>query len=163
MFGVSYHEWGRPSVTGIRPRTASCGANSPMSEIGHGNDGAAADPQHVLEHDARAPRGLQSLRQDHIVEGVIGIVDEIGVSVALNDGKPFGHTIVDALLRKLDPASVDVSLFDEKPQQFSVAAADIENARGGRDELGHTQKVDARRGKGAIEFKQCPLLGPPRR
>ena len=137
--------------------------NSPMAEIRHRNDSAAPDPQKMFEHDARLARGLQRLRQDHIVEGVGRIVDEIGVGVALNDGEPFGDTIVDALLRKLDSAPIDISLFDKQPQQLSIAAADVENARTGRDEFRYAQKVDARRSEVRLRLKQCPSLGRPRR
>ena len=69
-----------------------------MAEIRHRNDRPAADPQHVLEHDPGLAGGLQSLRQDHIVEGVVRIIDKVGVGVALNDGEPFRHAIVNALL-----------------------------------------------------------------
>ena len=81
----------------------------------------------MLEHDPRLAGRLQGLRQDHIVEGVVRIVDEVGVGVALNDGEPFRHAIVNALLRKLYSAPVDISLFDQEPQQLAIAAADIEN------------------------------------
>src|SRR5271170_6833144 len=131
--------------------------DSPMAEIRHRNDRPAADPQHMLEHDPGLAGGLQSLRQDHIVEGVVRVIDEVGVGVALNDGEPFRHAIVNALLRKLYSSSVDISLFDQEPQQIAVAAADVEYARTGRDEFGHAQKIDARRGKGPGKGQAMPL------
>src|SRR6187402_3188947 len=46
----------------------------PVAEIRERHDRVAPDPQHVFQHDARVPRGLQGLREDDIVEGIVGIV-----------------------------------------------------------------------------------------
>ncbi len=131
--------------------------NAPMTEIRHGNDRATTNAQHVFEHDARLACRLQRLRQDHIVERVIRVVDEIGVGVALNDRQSLGDAIVDALLGELDSAPVDASLFGQKAQQRAVATADVEHAGLGRDEFRHAQEVDARRGVGASEVQSTPL------
>ena len=120
------------------------GPNAPMAEIRHRHDGAAADAQHVFEHDARLARGLQRLGQNDIVERVVRVVGEIRVGVALNHRQAFGDAIVHAVLGELDAPPVDVTLFGQEAQQFPVAAANVENAGGRRDKLGHAQQVDAR-------------------
>ena len=56
-----------------------------MAEIGEGHDSAPTDAQHVLEHPAGMAGRLQRLRQDHVIEGIVGIVDQVGVGVALDD------------------------------------------------------------------------------
>ena len=85
----------------------------PEAEIRERDDGAPADPQQILQHHARLPRRLQRLRQDHIVEGVVGIVDEVGVGVALHHRQPLGDAAVDALARQLDAAAVDAAALQE--------------------------------------------------
>ena len=145
MFGVSYQEWERLFGHRHPAEEGDLGPNAPMAEIRHGDDGAAADAQQVLEHDARLARRLQRLRQDDIVESVIRVVGEIGVGVALNHRQSLGDTIVDAVLGELDSAPVDASLLGQQAQQFPVAAADVENAGSRRDEFRHAQQVDARR------------------
>src|SRR5215831_18932252 len=41
--------------------------DAPMAEIGKGYHGVAADPQHVLQYGAGMARGLQRLRQHHVI------------------------------------------------------------------------------------------------
>src|SRR5436305_1041540 len=59
----------------------------------------------MFEHDARLPRRLQCLRQDNVIESVVGIVFEVGVGVALDHREPLGHAFIDALARQLDAAA----------------------------------------------------------
>ena len=113
-----------------------------MTEIGKRHDGVAADAKHVLEHDAGPARRLQRLRQDHIVEGVVRIVAEIGVGVTLDHREPLGDALVDPLPRELDAASIDPAGLAQEPQQLTVAAPDIEHLGAGRDHLGDHDEVD---------------------
>src|ERR1700722_16978931 len=138
-------------------REGDLGPDAPMAEIGHGNDGPAADAQHVFEHDARLARRLQCLRQDDIVEGVIRIIDEISVGVALDHRQSLGDAIVDALLGKLNSASVDASFFGQEAQQCAIATADVEHAGLGRNELRHAQEVYARRSGVPSKVQSTPL------
>ena len=115
-----------------------------MAEIRERHDGAPADAQHVLEHHARLPRRLQRLRQDHVVEGVVGIIGEVGVGVALDHRQTLGDAFVDAFARQLDAAAVDAARLAEKPQQLAVAAADVEHLRARLDHLRDDEQVDAR-------------------
>ena len=133
-------------------------ADAPVAEIRHRDDGAPADPQEVFEHDPRLPRRLQGLRQDHEIEGVVGIIGEIGVGVALNDREALGHAVVDALLRQLDAPPVDVALFGEQAKQLAVAAADVEHARPRRDHLRTRSEVDA----AGVEHPREASFQPPR-
>ena len=99
-----------------------------MAEVRKRHHGVAADPQHVLEHDPRPARRLQGLRQDDVVERIVGIVGKIGVGVALDHRQALGDAFVDALARQLDAAAVDAALLAEDAQQFAVAAADVQHA-----------------------------------
>ena len=108
--------------------------------------------------DARLAGRLQRLRQDHVIEGIVGIIGKVGVGVALNDRQPFGDAIVDAALRYFDAAAVDLARFGEQAQQGAVAAADIEDARARLDHFGDAHKVDARlRGRGDCRH-DCALM-----
>jgi hypothetical protein len=98
----------------------------PIAEIRKRDDGALPDPQQILQHHARLPCRLQRLRQDHIIEGVVGIVDEVGIGVALHHREPLGDAAIDALARQLDTAAVDAAAL-EQLQQIAVAAADVEH------------------------------------
>ena len=67
-----------------------------MTEIRERDDGAPADAHEVLDDDARIARRLQRLREDDIVEAIVGIVDEVDVGVAIEKsvtldraGRPF--------------------------------------------------------------------------
>ena len=73
----------------------------------------------ILSMCSRTARGwwgrLQRLRQDDIVERIVGIIDEVGIGVALDDRKAPGYAFVDALLADLDTAPVDV---ERRLQEF---------------------------------------------
>ncbi len=56
--------------------------------------------------------------------------------------RPLATRGVDALARNLDATAIDAARF-EKPQQFAVAAADVQHARAGRHHVGDQQKIDA--------------------
>src|SRR5436190_1636509 len=62
--------------------------------------------------------------------------------VALDHRVPLGHAFIDALARQLDAAAIDAAGF-QKPQQFAVAAADVEHARAVLHHVGNHQQVDA--------------------
>ncbi len=70
----------------------------------------AADALHRAQHFLRIARGLDRLAQDHIVEGVVRVVREVGVGIALNDRQPARHAGVHAFLAQFDAAPVDVFL-----------------------------------------------------
>src|SRR3546814_15422276 len=57
-----------------------------MREIGKADKGARGDAQQLAD-DAVGPLGrLERLRQDRIIKGVAGIIDEVAVRIALHDG-----------------------------------------------------------------------------
>ena len=142
MFGVSYQVAGQ--VLGARHVAADqqLQPHLPEAEIRKRDDGAPADPQQIFQHHPRLPRRLQGLRQDHVVEGVVGIVDEVGVGVALHHREPLGDAAVDALARQFDAAAVDAAAL-EQLQQVAVAAADVEHFRAALDHLGDQQMIAA--------------------
>jgi hypothetical protein len=96
----------------------------------------------VLEHPARVSSGLQGLREDHVVEGIIRIVGEVGVGVALDNRQPLGDAFVHTFARQLDAAAVHTAAFRKEPQQLAVAAAHIEHLRAGIDHRRNNQEVD---------------------
>ena len=103
---------GRRQVFGARHVAADqqLQPHPPEPEIRERDDGAPADPQQILQHHPRLPRRLQGLRQDHIVEGIVGIIDQIGVGVALHHRQTLGDAAVDALARQFDAAAVDAAV-----------------------------------------------------
>ncbi len=72
----------------MRPPNTSRRPHLPVREVGKGDDGALADTQHLLQHLARLARGPQRLAQDHVVEGIVGIVAQVGIGIALDHHKP---------------------------------------------------------------------------
>jgi hypothetical protein len=86
---------------------------------------------------------LQRLRQDDVVEPVGGIVDQIGVRIALNHGKTLSDAFIDARLRKLEATSVRGALIAQQPEQLAVAATDVENPRSAIDHASDHEKIDA--------------------
>ena len=96
----------------------------------------------ILQHHARLPRRLQGLRQDHVVEGVVGIIDKISVGVALYHRKALGDAAVDPLTRQFNAAPVDAAAF-EQLQQVAVAAADVEHPGAALHHLRQQQMIAA--------------------
>jgi hypothetical protein len=133
--------------------------NSPVPEIWKRHDGVAADAQHVLEHLARLAGSLQGLRQNHVVKGVIGIVDEIGIGIALNYREPLGNAFVDAFARELDPSTVGAAPLGKDSQQFAIAAANIEHPRAAFNHVGNEQQVDPRATLGARGIGHGQIMG----
>ena len=143
ILGVSYQLIGQDIGVRHVAGEQQLQAHLPVAEIRKRDDGMAADAQHVLEHHARVARGLQRLRQDHEVEGVVRIVGEIGVGVALDHRQALGHAFVDALARQFDAAAVDAAGLRQQPQQLAVAAADVEHLGAALDHVGDQHQVDA--------------------
>ena len=107
------------------------------------------------------PRRLQRLRKDHVIEGIVGIIHEVGIGVALDHRKAFGNAFIDALARNLDAAAVDVAPLREDPQQLAVAAADVEHLGAALDHVGDEQEIDARAALGARRLRHGEILVEP--
>src|SRR5690606_7270708 len=88
---------------------------------------------------------LNGLAEDHVVESVVGIIDEVRVGVALDDCKAARHAGIHAFLTQLHASSVYVLLCAQQRQQVAVAAADIEHAAFRRDHPGNEIEVYAAR------------------
>ena len=144
MFGESHHAYGRLSVCGMWPPSATCRRMRQWPKFG--NDTMACRPMRSMcSSTTRGWRvACKRLRQDHVVEGVVRIVGEVGVGVALDHRETLGDAFVDALARQLDAAAVDAAPLAEQAQQFAVAAADVEHARARRHHVGDQQQIDAR-------------------
>src|SRR5439155_11463502 len=127
--------------------------DAPVAEIRERHDAVAADAQHVFEHRARPARRLQSLRQDDVIEGVVRIILQVGVGVALDDGEAFGDAFVDALARQFYAAAVDAAAF-QKPQQFAVAAANVEHPRAALHHVGDQNQSETRAPRAAGASRQ---------
>src|SRR6266478_6507967 len=135
---------GRRQIFGARHMAADqqLQPHLPEAEIRKRYDGAAADPQQIFQHHTRLPCRLQRLRQDHIVEGVVGIIDEVGVGVALHHRETLGDAAVDTLARQFDAAPVDAPCLQQL-QQIAVAAADVEHLRAALDHFCHQEMIAA--------------------
>ena len=103
-----------------------------------------ADAQHMLEHQPRTPGRLQRLRENHVIEGIVGIVRQVGVGVSLDHRESLGHAFVHALAGQFDAASIDPPGLAEEPQQFAVATADVEDLGARRNHFGDHEQIDAR-------------------
>jgi len=57
-----------------------------------------ADADQALEHAAGLVRRLQRLAQDDIIEGICGIVLQVVIGIALDDGEAMPHAGVDPRL-----------------------------------------------------------------
>ena len=94
-----------------------------------------------------------------IIEGVVGIIVEVGVGVALHHREALGDAFVDALARQFDAAAVDAAAL-QQPQQFAVAAADVEHARAALDHVGDQHDESTRHaGRAARGFRPASDRG----
>ena len=109
MFGDSYQSYGRLSVRGMWPPNMICSRMCQWPKFG--NDTIAVRPMRSMcSSTTRGLAGrLQRLRQDDVVERVVGIVRQVGVGVALDHRETLGDAFVHALARKLDAAAVDAA------------------------------------------------------
>src|SRR3546814_546125 len=83
-----------------------------------------------------------------LVEGILGIVREIGVGVALNRRQAMRDAFVDAVHAELDAAAVDLLELREIREELAVAAADVEHPAVRLDHVGDQLQVDADRRPG---------------
>src|SRR3546814_3144406 len=110
-----------------------------MREIGKADKGARGDAQQLAD-DAVGPLGrLERLRQDRIIKGVAGIIDEVAVRIALHDGltardRRGGIGGVDLQSPRID------ALVAQRRDQFAVAAADVQHARTSGHGVGDDRK-----------------------
>src|SRR6185295_11392516 len=91
--------------------------------------------------------------KDGVVEGLVGVIVEVVVGIALNDGEPVRHAGIDLVALKLDAAPVDAFALGQELQQFSIAATDVENAGACFHHLGDQHVIDARRFPTADQLK----------
>src|SRR5262249_29650175 len=119
------------------------------------------DPQHVLEHNARTPRGLQRLGKDDVIEGVVGVVRKVGIGIALDDRETFCDALVHSLAGKLDAAPVDTAGLGQEAQQLAVAATYVEHLGARRHHLGDHQQVDARAARAASRLRHGEIVLEP--
>src|SRR6185437_656175 len=131
-----------------------------MAEIRQRYDRASADSEKMTEHRPGAARRLDRLTEDHDVEGAAGILDEIGVGVALHHGKPARHAGIDVLLRQFDAAAVDAFGGGKEFQQCAVAAADVEYARGLWNHLRDRREIGAQGGRHAPTVTATAFRNP---
>ena len=115
----------------------------PMPEVGERDDGVAADAQELLQHLLGPQRGLDGEAQDGVVEGIVGVVGEIAVGVALDHGEPARHAGIDPLALDLDAAPIHSLGVGQELQQRAVAAPHVEHARALRHHLGDQEVVGA--------------------
>ena len=85
------------------------------------------------------------MRQDDVVEAVVGIVVEIGVGVALDHRQSLRDAIVHAMLRNLDAASIDAFFVRQQLQESAISAADVQHTAAGRDHIGDDREIGAHR------------------
>src|SRR3546814_2452372 len=109
------------------PRSTRTDTLFPYTTLFRSYEGATADPHEILQNRARAARRLQRLAQHDEIEGILGIVREIGVGVALNRRQAVRDAFVDAVHAELDAAAVDLLELREIRQELAVAAADVEH------------------------------------
>ena len=116
-----------------------------MAEIGEGNDGAAPDAHQLRQHIRRPLHRLQRVRKDHHVECGIGIIGQIGIGIALHDGKATAHGSGHVAGIQFDATAFHALGVAQPGQQLAIAATDIEHARACRHGSGHGSQIRAQR------------------
>src|SRR3546814_15740052 len=109
--------------------------DAPVREIGKADEGAGRDAQQFVDHEVGALSGLQRLRQDRIIDRVVGIIGEVAVGVALYDRLPARDRGGDVRRIDLPPARVEAFAPPPTPP-LAVAAADAEGAGPARPGIG---------------------------
>jgi hypothetical protein len=65
------------------------------------------------------------------------------IGVPLHDGKTARHALIDIVLDELEAAAVNALAAHQIFQKRTIAAADVEDARAGRNHIGNGGKVRA--------------------
>ena len=129
---------GHAAAGGQRPPEA------PVTEVGERHDSHPAHAHHLLQHQRRAMRGLQRLREDHHVVGVVLHIAQPLVDVGHHHRHAPGNAGVEALVGDLHARAIAPLLADEVVEQRAVAAAQVEHPRPARNHGGDDIEVWAK-------------------
>ena len=99
-----------------------------VTKIRNADDDLLADPQRLKDHRARLQDLLQTFVKDHVIKALVGIIGEARVDVDVRDREALFHAPVNGLFVDLDTGAVAATIFDQKFQQNTVAAAQIQHA-----------------------------------
>ncbi len=80
--------------------------------------------------------GLERPTENNVVKGIVRVVHQVGVGVALNDGQAAGNAGVHPSLADLDASTVNILFVAEVMQEGTVVATDVEHTGARFDEIG---------------------------
>ena len=137
------------------PREHHLQAVAPVPEVGKRHDRLLAHAQHLAHQQLDAVDGLQGLRQDHVVEGVVLEQGEARFQVELQDVDVVAHAGEHFRVVDLHPVAVRLVPVPQVLEERAVAAAEIQHPRAGRDPLRDGLEVTT----GERRFKVLVHLG----
>ncbi len=159
MFGVS-HQWcGRASLIGIRPLTSKCQRCLQKAKLGSETIARRPIRGELFERGLGRAHRLEGLAEHDVVERAVGIIDQVGLGVALDDRQAGADAGIDAIAAELDATAVDALEADQVVEQDAVAAADVEHPRSRLDQVGDDLKVGADRAPRGLS--SCPSARNP--
>src|SRR5690349_12465675 len=120
-------------------------ASAPVSEIWKRHNSLTSDPQHFAQYLEGIAHLLQSLTENYEVEGLIGVVGQPRLDIALISRNTARDCSLDFFRINLDSLRLDAFLLQQPTEQFAVAATQVEDGRAGRDHLGYQGEVRSRR------------------
>ena len=106
-----------------------------VGEVRKADNDLAADAQRFVNDIINLRHLLHALVQDDVIEGFIGILHEAAFDIAVEDAQPLFNALVDCLVVKLDPLHLGILVADQVVEQIAAAAAQIQNAGAGFDDL----------------------------
>ncbi|VTR67946.1 conserved hypothetical protein [Desulfosarcina cetonica] len=101
-------------------------ADPPVAEVGKADHALAAHAQHFPDQGRRIIDLLQGLGQDHVIEGVVGIVLDLLVDVPLQDRHALGDATGHAGFIDVDTGTDGMLMRLQVMHQHPVAAAQPE-------------------------------------
>jgi hypothetical protein len=78
----------------------------------------AADPQHLADDALGAAHGLQGVRQDDVVEGLVAKTGQTALEVALDDVEAGRHALRDAVDVEVDAVALDPLFRCSRPSRW---------------------------------------------
>lgn len=114
-----------------------------MAEIWKSDDAGLSDAEHLADDMVRFHDDLQGLVEYDIVVGVVGIVHQPLVEVALGDRQAAFDALDDVSLVDIDAAAGDFFPFHEFGEQRAVTTPEIEHMGILRDDLAQNLAVSA--------------------
>ncbi len=98
-----------------------------MREIRESDNGFLADPERFGDHGLDLLHFLQTLVEDHIIKGLVRIIRQAAVDIAMENAQAFFHASVDRVIIQFNALRLDLFPLGQKMQKVPCPTAKIQH------------------------------------